>query len=98
MGCIIRIRPDPHKWTIYDAEKSLSPQSGSDKLLKVIYGIIYDDPTGIEDLDILIREKVMNNILSGKYSITTNAYAEEKIQVFDENKNKIEPIIPTIII
>lgn len=98
MGSIVSIIKNPKAWTTLETGEKLRPEYGSEPLLNVVYGSIDDDPDGLTEIHIKIRKSLMDNILTGKYSVTTHPYTEDPLRIYDAAGNRIPPVVPGVIL
>lgn len=93
MGNIIYIEKNPRKWKFIDCESSLKTDP-NEKLIKVTYGELDDDPLGTYDLEILMRKSVYDKLISGECRIedSTGRLKGFDFCVIDKDNNLIDPI------
>lgn len=93
MGSIVHINTRPRTWTAYDSGRKLRKEYGGEPIWYVCYGTHDDDPVGVTDLDMYMRESVYNKLISGEYHIQLNSN-RRAFTVCDKDGNTIEPISP----
>lgn len=96
MGSICWISSDPRRWRAYETGQKLKEEYGGEDLFKVCYGSFDDDPGGVFDLEMLMRQSVYQKAMSGEYKVSPNSRWQHKLILVDAVGKEISPVGATI--
>ena len=96
MGSIIHIKSNPTTWKVYDSGKCLKEEYGGEKLLTVHYGFFDDDPCGVCDMEMYMRESIYQKLLNNEYVVSANSKFHQKLILLDKNGNVVPSLCGTI--
>lgn len=91
MGSICYINRNPKTWNMYYSDKKLKEKYGGDTLVHITYGS-FDDYPQMFDLEMLMREKIYNRLISGEYRVSEDSHWKRKLIVVNKDGEVIEPI------
>ena len=71
MGSICFIDRNPKRWIVFDKGHRL--RTTGEKLVTVRCGTFDDDPGGIIDIELYMRQSVLDKLIAGEYRISQNS-------------------------
>lgn len=92
MGSIYSINRRPETWPVLDEGLRTRPAYGGLPIVKITYGSLDDDPTGISDLTMYMRKHIYESLLDGTCKVGPDHIRLSVINT--ETGREIEPLMP----
>lgn len=96
MGSIIHIKSNPVTWTVFDSGKRLKDELGGEKLFTVRYGTFDDDPDGVCDMEMYMRESIYQKLINGEYVVSAESKFKHRLIIIDKSGHIVPSLGGTI--
>lgn len=92
MGSIWHIHSNVKLWKVYKTDKKLKEEYGGEELLRICYGSLDDDPVGICDLEMFMRQSVFQKVIEGEYKISPESKWKHRLILINSAGDEIPPV------